>query len=271
MALVIFSVFAALLWTCAKLAVPLLVAARRRPGHRARRHAARSSSTSVLIVVVGVLQGVGMGMRRYGALRMSYRVETNLRARLFAHLQLLHFAYHDEAQTGQLMAHANTDLYQISQWLSLGPISLSSLFILVGVIIVMVLASPVLALLALGALPLLNVLATRFSRRLAPIGLEQQEKLGDLSAVVEETVAGIRAVKGFGAEQLEVDRLDTEADGGARTLRSSRRGCAPASCPRSTSCPRSRSPRSSGTAAIRCSTATSRSATSSPSTSTSSC
>ena len=76
----------------------------------------------------------------------------------------------------------------------------------------MVLASPVLALLALGALPLLNVMATRFSRRLAPVGLEQQEKLGDLSAVVEESVAGIRAVKGFGAEQLEVDRLDTEAD-----------------------------------------------------------
>jgi ATP-binding cassette subfamily B protein len=110
------------------------------------------------------------------------------------------------------MAHANTDLYQISQWLSLGPISLSSLFILIGVIIVMVLSSPVLALLALGALPLLNVMATRFSRRLAPVGLEQQEKLGDLSAVVEESVAGIRAVKGFGAEQLEVDRLDTEAD-----------------------------------------------------------
>ena len=149
----IFSVFAALLWTCAKLAVPLLVGAAVDQGivpgdtgeivkytgaHRLRRRCCRAS---------------GMGMRRYGALRMSYRVETNLRARLFAHLQLLHFAYHDEAQTGQLMAHANTDLYQISQWLSLGPISLSSLFILIGVIIVMLLSSPVLALLALGALP----------------------------------------------------------------------------------------------------------------------
>ncbi len=209
--LLIFSVFAALLWTCAKLAVPLLVAAAVDQGI-VPGDTGETLKYTGLIVFVGVLQGAGMGMRRYGALRMSYRVETNLRARLFAHLQLLHFAYHDEAQTGQLMAHANTDLYQISQWLSLGPISLSSLFILIGVIIVMVLSSPVLALLALGALPLLNVMATRFSRRLAPVGLEQQEKLGDLSAVVEESVAGIRAVKGFGAEQLEVDRLDTEAN-----------------------------------------------------------
>ena len=208
---VIFSVFAALLWTCSKLAVPLLVAAAVDQGIVPGDTGEIVKYTG-LIVFVGLLQGVGMGMRRYGALRMSYRVETNLRARLFADLQLLHFAYHDEAQTGQLMAHANTDLYQISQWLSLGPISLSSLFILIGVIIVMLLSSPVLALLALGALPLLNVLATRFSRKLAPVGLEQQQKLGDLSAVVEESVAGIRAVKGFGAEQLEVDRLDTEAN-----------------------------------------------------------
>jgi ATP-binding cassette subfamily B protein len=143
---------------------------------------------------------------------MSYRTETNLRARLFAHLQLLHFAFHDEAQTGQLMARANTDLYQITQWLTLGPISLSSVLILIGVIVVMVLASPVLALLALGALPLLNIVAARFSRKLAPIGMEQQDKLGDLSGVVGETVGGIRAVKGFGSERLQAQRLEAEAD-----------------------------------------------------------
>jgi len=208
---VIFSVFAALTWTVAKLAVPLLVAAAVDQGI-VPGDGGETVKFALLILFVGLVQGAGMGMRRYAALRMSYRVETNLRARLFAHLQLLHFAYHDEAQTGQLMAHGNTDLYQISQWLSLGPISLASFFILIGVIVVMVLASPLLALLALGALPLLNFLATRFSKRLGPVGLEQQQKLGDLSAVVEETVAGIRAVKGFGAEATQVHRLEQETD-----------------------------------------------------------
>ena len=50
------------------------------------------------------------GLRRYGAFRLAFRVETDLRQQLFAHLQRLHFAFHDEAQTGQLMARANTDI-----------------------------------------------------------------------------------------------------------------------------------------------------------------
>ena len=208
---VLMGVVAALVWTLAKLAVPLLVAGAVDQGI-VPNDGGEIVKFSLLILVAGVFQGAGMGLRRYTAFRMSYRVETDLRARLFAHLQLLHFAFHDEAQTGQLMARANTDLYQITQWLTLGPISLSSVFILIGVVVVMVLASPVLALLALGALPLLNLLAARFSRRLAPIGMEQQEKLGDLSGVVAETVGGIRAVKGFGAERLQARRLETEAE-----------------------------------------------------------
>jgi ATP-binding cassette subfamily B protein len=207
----VMGVVAALTWTLAKLAVPLLVAGAVDEGIVPGDTAA-IAKYSILILAVGVVQGIGTGLRRYTAFRMSYRVETDLRARLFAHLQSLHFAFHDEAQTGQLMANANTDLYQITQWLTLGPISLSSLFILIGVTVVMVLASPVLALLALGALPLLNIVAARFSRRLAPIGMEQQQKLGDLSGVVAETVGGIRAVKGFGAERLQAERLETEAE-----------------------------------------------------------
>jgi ATP-binding cassette subfamily B protein len=205
-------VVAALTWTLAKLAVPLLVAGAVDEGI-VPNDAGKIVTYSLLIFAVGLVQGFGMGLRRYTAFRMSYRVETDLRARLFAHLQLLHFAFHDEAQTGQLMARANTDLYQITQWMTLGPISLSSVFILIGVVVVMVLASPVLALLALGTLPLLNVLAARFSRRIGPIAMEQQEKLGDLSGVVAETIGGIRAVKGFGAEELQARRLEAEADG----------------------------------------------------------
>jgi ATP-binding cassette, subfamily B, bacterial len=69
-----------------------------------------------------------------------------------------------------------------------------------------------LTLLALGALPLLNVAATRFSRRMQPVTTELQQKLGDLTAVVEESVAGVRAVKGFGSERLQSRQLDREAD-----------------------------------------------------------
>jgi len=205
------AIASALTWTLAKLAVPLLAAAAIDQGIIPGDTGAIVMYAAI-IAGVGVVQGVGMGVRRYGAWKVAFRVETDLRERLFAHLQRLHFAFHDEAQTGQLMSTANTDILQVNQMLTYVPITVSSIAVLAGVVVVMVAANPVLALLALGALPFLNFLATRFVSRASPIGLEQQEKLGDVTSVIEEGVSGIRAVKGFGAEQLQSERLEREVE-----------------------------------------------------------
>ncbi len=204
-------IVAGIVWTAAKITVPLLAAAAIDDGIIPGDSSA-ILRYAILIVLVGCVQAAGTGMRRYAAFRISYRTETDLRQRLFAHLQRLHFAFHDRAQTGQLMARANSDIQQINQVVVLIPLTAASFFILVGVVAVMVAKSPLLALLALGALPLLNIAATRFSRRIAPVALELQQELGDFSGVVEESVAGVRVVKGFGAERLQARRLRHEAD-----------------------------------------------------------
>ncbi len=68
-----------------------------------------------------------------------------------------------------------------------------------------------LTLLALGSLPFLNVVATRFSRRLFPSVMGIQRESAELAAVVEESVAGVRVIKGLGAERVQADRLKAEA------------------------------------------------------------
>ena len=173
------------LWTGAKVAVPLLAAAAIDVGILPNDRSA-IIWYSVAIVLVGALQALGTAGRRYSAFRISYRVETDLRERLFAHLQRLHFAFHDEAQTGQLMARANTDIQQINQVVILLPLFAASLLIVLVVVIIMLMQSVVLAVLALGALPFLNIAATRFSHRVTPVSLRLQEELGDFSGVVEE-------------------------------------------------------------------------------------
>ena len=258
-----------LTWTVAKLAVPLLAAAAIDQGI-IPGDTDKIILYSSIIAAVGVVQGIAIGGRRYGAWQVAFRVETNLRERLFAHFQRLHFAFHDEAQTGQLMSTANTDILQVNQMLTYVPITISSIAVLVGVIVVMVAVNPVLALLALGALPFLNYLAARFVARASPIGLAQQEKLGEVATVIEEGISGIRAVKGFGAEDLQSQRLEDEVDSvRAHTLDLARLRAG--FLPVLDFAPRSRSPPSSGTAVTRCSTATSSSARSSRSTPTSSC
>ncbi len=208
---VVSGVLAGVVWTAAKVTVPLLAAVAIDRG--ILKGDGSVTLTLVLVMVaVGVVQAMCTGARRYCAFRIALRTETDLRHRLFAHLQRLHFAFHDRAQTGQLMARANTDIQQIEIVVILIPLTAASMLTLAAVVTILVIQSPMLALLALGALPFLNIAATRFTRRMQPVTLQLQEELGDLSGVVEETVSGVRVVKGFGAEHMQIDRLDHEAD-----------------------------------------------------------
>ena len=199
-------------WAAARVAVPSLAGAAINHGVKNENWSA-ARNWMLLILLVGAVQAVCTGIRRYAAFGLAMRVERDMRMRLVAHLQQLHFAFHDRAQTGQLMAYANTDIQQINNVVLLIPLTIASTIQMVAVAVILFLQSPGLALFALAALPLLNISATRFSHKMFPVGLRQQQKLSDLSGVVEESVTGIRVVKGFGAERLQRDRLNTQADG----------------------------------------------------------
>jgi ATP-binding cassette subfamily B protein len=203
-------VAAGLVWTAARVSIPMMAGIAIDRGIVGDDTGALTAWV-VAILVVGAAQAIATGLRRYAAFRLALRVETDLRMRLVAHLQRLHFAFHDEAQTGQLMARANTDIQQIHLVVLLIPLTIASTLTMATVIVILVLQSPGLALFALGALPALNVAATRFTHRMFPVGLSLQEELADLSGVVEESVTGVRVVKGFGAEPRQVRRLEHEA------------------------------------------------------------
>src|SRR3546814_17437391 len=95
---------------------------------------------ALLIAAVGVVVGTFTGLRRYMAFREARWVETDLRERLFAHLQRLHFAFHDHAQTGQIMSRANTDLQHIQASIVMLPLPTSHAVPAVAVTVI--LASP---------------------------------------------------------------------------------------------------------------------------------
>ena len=167
---------------------------------------------SIVLGVVALFSATFTGLRRYLAFREARWVEASLRDRLFAHLQRLHFAFHDKTQTGQLMSRANTDLQQIQAFVVMIPLTISNAVTVLSVTVILLVIDPVLTLLALGSLPFLNVVATRFSRRLFPHVMGIQRESAELAAVVEESVAGVRVIKGLGAEGVQADRLAAEAE-----------------------------------------------------------
>ena len=198
-----------LLWSAGKVTVPKLTSL---AVDRAVLGNGSLLFWSLLIAAVAVVAGTFTAWRRWFAFRESSLTETKLREQLFAHILRLHVAFHDHTQTGQLMSRASSDLLQIQGFVVMIPITASNLMMVSTIVVILAIQQPFLALVALAPLPFLNVLATRFSRRIHPAVLAVQAEQAQLATVVEEAVSGVRVIKGFGAEGVTAARLKVEAD-----------------------------------------------------------
>ena len=208
---IVVGVLAALAWSAGKVTIPLL--AQRAIDQGIDPYDADAMLRwTLLIAAVTIVIAVCTGLRRWSAFQISVRAETDLRRRLFAHLQRLHFAYHDAAQTGELMSRANSDLRQIQMFLVFVPLSGANVVLILGLSTLLFSINVKLALCALVTLPFLNVAATMFSRRLHPQANDLQQRLAGVSHVVEEGISGIRVLKGFGAERVQDERLRVAAE-----------------------------------------------------------
>jgi ATP-binding cassette, subfamily B, bacterial len=206
-------VFVGMLWTIGKVAVPWIVQQGVDRGIEAEPpDIDQIWFWAAMVLVAGAGSAVFAGGRRYLAFREARRTEADLRDQIYARIQSLHFGYHDRTQAGQLMSRGNTDLQQVQQFVVMIPVTISN-FLTVALVTVLLLSiDPVLTVFALGSLPAVNVLGKRFSTKLFPTVMRIQEESAQLASVVDESVQGIRVVKGFGAEPAQAGRLQTEAD-----------------------------------------------------------
>lgn len=207
---IVIGVLSALAWTAGKVTIPLFAQRAIDEGIDPFDSGALLRWTSA-IGAATVFVAVFTALRRYAAFAISLRSETDLRRELFGHLQRLHFRYHDGAQIGELMSRANTDLRQVQLFLVLVPVAGANVVMIVGVTAVLVSLNAKLAFLALAPLPFLTVAAVLFSKRLHPEAADLQRQLAGVSGVVEETLSGIRVVKGFGAEHVQQEKLRRSA------------------------------------------------------------
>ena len=198
-----------LLWMCGKVAVPWLVGIGIDQGIEADD---RVWLWAGLVAAAGIASGVFTAFRRYYAFREARWTETQLRERLFGHILRLHIGYHDRSQTGQLMSRSSSDLQQIQAFVVMIPITLSNLAMVISVTVILALTNPLLTLVALAPLPLVNFAGRRFSSSIHPAVQAVQQEQAELATVVEETVSGVRVIKGFGAEAVQSAKLEVEAD-----------------------------------------------------------
>ncbi|MGW5094457.1 ABC transporter transmembrane domain-containing protein [Streptomyces nodosus] len=159
---------------------------------------------ALYLLLLGIAEAGLFGIRRWLVARPLSRVEADLRADLYRHLQRLPVAFHDRWASGQLLSRATTDLMLLRQFLAfpLTFLLVNGVTILVGVVI-MLLQDWRLGLVVLGPGIPVMILCALFERRYARVARRAQDQVGDLTTVVEESVLGIRIVKGFGRHRSQ--------------------------------------------------------------------
>ncbi|GIV78327.1 MAG: ABC transporter ATP-binding protein [Litorilinea sp.] len=164
-----------------------------------------------LILGIAVLRGMVSFSQRFFGEWLTFRVAYDLRNHFYWRVQNLPFAFHDRAQTGDLMSRATSDITETERFTGVGLMDLiATILLLAGVVVALFLEHARLALLVIGPLALLVATALRFGNIIRPMFKVIQEQMGTLSSVMQESMTGIGVVKAFAREQYELEKFDRE-------------------------------------------------------------
>jgi ATP-binding cassette subfamily B protein len=195
--------FVAVLASCAGLVFPLVLKWMV-DGPVADRDSAGVWLGALYLLLLGVAEALLFGLRRWLVARPLAGVEAAMRADLYRHLQRLPVAFHDRWASGQLLSRGTTDLMLLRMFLAfpLTFLLVNGVTIVVGVVI-MLIQDWSLGLVILGpAIPVI-VTCVVFESRYTKVARRAQDQVGDLTTVVEESVLGIRIIKGFGRHRSQ--------------------------------------------------------------------
>ncbi|WP_369233152.1 ABC transporter ATP-binding protein [Streptomyces sp. R21] len=159
---------------------------------------------ALYLLLLGVAEALLFGLRRWLVGRPLASVEAGMRADLYRHLQRLPVAFHDRWASGQLLSRGTTDLMLLRMFLAfpLTFLLVNAVTIVVGVTI-MLLQDWTLGLVILGPGIPVMIMCSLFEGRYAKVARRAQDQVGDLTTVVEESVLGIRIIKGFGQHRSQ--------------------------------------------------------------------
>jgi ABC-type multidrug transport system fused ATPase/permease subunit len=166
---------------------------------------------AAMIVAIGLIRSVGVVVRRTWAGRTQFRVLATLREDVVDHYQAQPYRWHRAHSTGELIAHAGVDGEAATEVLGPIPYSVGTIVLIVTSAIWMLATDAVLGLVALTLFPILIVQNVFFQRKGGVPANEAQERLGELSALVHESLEAVTVIKAFGAERREVGRLHERA------------------------------------------------------------
>lgn len=178
----------------------------------------RGIASGLMSVVIGLAVGMVAlaGVRAIftfvqGVLmaRTAQGIAYDMRNELYAKIQSLSFSYHDQAQTGQLMTRATSDVDMVQGFMGMGLLSvIGAVLMMGGSLVFLFVTNWQLSLVMLVILPLTFATFSNVAARTHPLFTVVQQRLGKLNTVLQENLVGVRVVKAFVREEYESRRYE---------------------------------------------------------------
>ena len=166
----------------------------------------------VAVLVIAIFDAVCTYGEKYLTTSVGQWVSYDLRLSIYAHIQRLSLAFHDQKRTGDLISRVTDDIEAIQSFIMNGLLGvLINVMTLAGMIAVMFYLNWQFTLIALSVVPVLFVMIYSYTRRIKKASREVRKKEGEITSVVEEVLSSIRVVKAFAREDYEVRRLEQES------------------------------------------------------------
>jgi ATP-binding cassette, subfamily B, bacterial len=167
---------------------------------------------AVAALVIGIIGAVCSYIEKYYTSTVGQWVMHDLRSTLYSRIQRLSLAYHNHAQTGDLISRVTSDIDAVQSFITGGLLSaLINTLTLVGMIAVMFYMNWRFTLIALSVSPFLFLVVFKYTRLIKKSSREVRKKEGQVVSVIQEVLTSIRVVKAFAREDYEQKRLEEES------------------------------------------------------------
>lgn len=164
----------------------------------------------VLAVLVTFAKGLGTFLQTYSMSFVSQNLIFRLKVQFFARLQRLPLAFFASRRTGDLVSRLNGDMIVIEQMLQTLIRIMVDPFVILALVGYMFYTDWMLALCIFFIVPVVGLLVRFLSRKLRMAGKLLQDKVGDISALIQENVTGIKIIKAFGMETTKDEHFNQE-------------------------------------------------------------
>ena len=139
---------------------------------------------------------------------MGAKMEYDMRNEIFSHYQKLSFSFFDNQKVGQLMSRVTNDLFEISELYHHGPEDIViSIIKLVGSFSILLSINWKLAIIAFAIVPIMLLYALYFNIKMKQAFVKNRARIADINAQIEDNLSGIRVVKSFANEDIELGKF----------------------------------------------------------------